>query len=99
VSDEARGHYVSQRDAAGGREASGPRPAAAEPALRVRLGQRWLTPEAVEALRVGSVLALCEAAGDPVEVLARGRPVARGTAVTVDGRFGVCVKESLSGRT
>lgn len=44
----------------------------------------------------GSVLELSKAAGEPLDILVNGRPVARGEAVVVNERFGVRITEVLS---
>ena len=51
---------------------------------RVRLPLRELLQ-----LGAGSVVELGKLAGEPVDVLVNGKPIARGEAVTVNDRFGV----------
>ena len=48
------------------------------------------------ALGAGSVIELAKAAGEPLDVLINGRPVARGEAVMVNEKFGVRLTEIVS---
>lgn len=78
----------------------GARPQAAEApegprtvALRIELGRNLLLPEVLASLEAGCVVELDRLADDGVELCAGGRRLARGEAVTVDGKFGVRVRE------
>ena len=72
------------------------RPVATKSTLRVELGRRWLSGDQVGALRRGSVVEMDAGADEPVDVVVNGRLLARGTAVVMDGKFSVCVKELVS---
>jgi flagellar motor switch protein FliN len=66
--------------------------------LSVEIGRtRTTVGEALE-LRVGSVVALTRQAGDPVDLLVNGSPIARGEVVVVDERYGLRITEILDGR-
>ncbi len=66
--------------------------------LSVEIGRtRTTVGEALE-LRVGSVVALGRSAGDPVDLLVNGSPIARGEVVVVDERYGLRITEILDGR-
>ena len=61
--------------------------------VRVEFGRRWLSGEQVGELRRGSLIELDAGESEPVDLLVNGTLVARGTAVVVNGKFGVYVKE------
>ena len=61
--------------------------------LRIELGRTRLDPDGVRQLRSGAVVSLDSAAGEPVDVYAAGRLVARGEAVVHDDRVAVRVVE------
>jgi flagellar motor switch protein FliN/FliY len=66
--------------------------------LSVEIGRtRTTVGEALE-LRVGSVVALGRQAGDPVDLLVNGSPIARGEVVVVDEHYGLRITEILDGR-
>jgi len=66
--------------------------------LSVEIGRtRTTVGEALE-LRVGSVVALGRGAGEPVDLLVNGSPIARGEVVVVDERYGLRITEILDGR-
>jgi len=66
--------------------------------LSVEIGRtRTTVGEALE-LRVGSVVALARQAGEPVDLLVNGSPIARGEVVVVDERYGLRITEILDGR-
>ena len=58
---------------------------------RVRMPVRNLL-----ALGAGSVIELSKIAGEPLDVLVNGKPVARGEAVMVNEKFGVRLTEIVS---
>jgi flagellar motor switch protein FliN/FliY len=58
---------------------------------RVRLAIRDLLQ-----LGAGSVVELAKAAGEPLDVLVNGKPIARGEAVMVNDRFGVRLTDIIS---
>jgi flagellar motor switch protein FliN len=66
--------------------------------LSVEIGRtRTTVGEALE-LRVGSVVALGRQAGEPVDLLVNGSPIARGEVVVVDERYGLRITEILDPR-
>ena len=66
--------------------------------LSVEIGRtRTTVGEALE-LRVGSVVGLGRQAGDPVDLLVNGSPIARGEVVVVDERYGLRITEVLDGQ-
>lgn len=67
--------------------------------LTVELGRSSMTVEEVLALGPGSVIELDKLAGEPVDVLANDRLIARGEVVVVDENFGVRVTEIMSPRS
>lgn len=69
-----------------------------ESTVRVEFGRRWLASEQVDELCRGSLIELDAGESEPVDVLVNGTLVARGTAVVVDGKIGVYVKEVASSK-
>lgn len=67
--------------------------------LTVELGRSTMTVEEVLALGPGSVVELDKLAGEPVDVLANDRLIARGEVVVVDENFGVRITEIMSPRS
>ena len=63
--------------------------------ISIELGRAELLIDDVLKLREGSVVALDKLAGDPVDIVANGRLVARGELLVVDGKFGVRLSEVL----
>lgn len=57
--------------------------------LTARLGETELTVEALTALQAGSTVALDRHIDQPIELLAEGHLVARGTLVAVGEHFGL----------
>lgn len=80
-----------------------PRPAAsAVPALgdieldvTLELGRAELTIEDLLALREGSVVTLDKDAGEPIDLLANGKLIARGEVIVVDDKFCVRICEVI----
>ena len=67
--------------------------------VTVELGRSRMTVEDVLNLGTGAVVELDKLAGEPVDILANDRPIARGEVVVVDENFGVRVTEILSPRS
>jgi flagellar motor switch protein FliN/FliY len=65
-------------------------------AVSVELGRIRMTVRELLALGAGSVIELAKLAGEPLDVLINGRPVARGEAVMVNEKFGVRLTEIVS---
>lgn len=63
--------------------------------ISIELGRTELLIEEVLKLREGSVVSLDQRAGDPVDIVANGRLIARGELLVVDGKFGVRLSEVL----
>lgn len=64
--------------------------------ISVELGRvRMLVRDVVE-LGTGSIVEIEKSAGEPVDVLVNGRPVARGEVVVIEDNFGVRITEILS---
>jgi flagellar motor switch protein FliN/FliY len=57
--------------------------------LTARLGEAELTVEALTALQAGSTVALDRLLDQPIDLLAEGHVVARGTLVAVGDHFGL----------
>jgi flagellar motor switch protein FliN/FliY len=66
--------------------------------LTVEIGRTRLTVGETLDLRPGSILTLNRMAGEPVDLLVNGTPIARGEVVVIDEQFGVRITDVL-GRT
>lgn len=64
--------------------------------LRIELGRTELLIEEVLQLKEGAVVPLDKLAGDPVDILANGRLIARGEVLVLNDNFCVRVAEILS---
>jgi flagellar motor switch protein FliN/FliY len=64
--------------------------------LAVEIGRTTMTIGETLALGPGSIVALNRLAGEPVDLLVNGRPIARGEVVVVDEEFGLRVTEIVS---
>jgi flagellar motor switch protein FliN/FliY len=65
--------------------------------LSVELGRTQMTVGETLDLRVGSVVTLDRAAGEPAGLLVNGTAIARGEVIVVDERYGLRVTEILEG--
>ena len=65
--------------------------------LSVEIGRTHMTVGETLDLRVGSVVRLERQAGEPVDLLVNGTPIARGEVVVVDEQYGLRVTEILDG--
>ena len=65
--------------------------------LKIELGRTHMYLEDVLKLRKGSVVTLDKLAGDPVDIYANGRLIARGEVLVLNDNFCVRVAELLSG--
>jgi flagellar motor switch protein FliN len=65
--------------------------------LTVEIGRIRMTIGETLALGPGSIVSLNRLAGEPVDLLVNGRPIARGEVVVVDEEFGLRVTEIVSG--
>lgn len=66
--------------------------------VTLELGRAEMTIEELLQLRAGSVVSLDKAAGEPIDILANGRLVARGEVIVVEGKFGVRLCEVIAQR-
>jgi flagellar motor switch protein FliN/FliY len=65
--------------------------------LSVEIGRAQMTVGEALQLRAGSVVTLERLAGEPVDLLVNGTPIARGEVVVVDEQFGLRVTEIIEG--
>jgi flagellar motor switch protein FliN len=61
--------------------------------LAVEIGRTKMTIGDALALGPGSIITLHRMAGEPVDLLVNGRPIARGEVVVIDEEFGLRVTE------
>jgi flagellar motor switch protein FliN/FliY len=64
--------------------------------LAVEIGRTRMTIGETLALGPGSIVSLNRLAGEPVDQLVKGRPIARGEVVVVDEEFGLRVTEIVA---
>ncbi|GAC1323696.1 MAG: hypothetical protein NVSMB25_20330 [Thermoleophilaceae bacterium] len=64
--------------------------------LAVEIGRTRMTIGQTLELRPGSVVSLNRLAGDPVDLLVNGKPIARGEVVVIDEEFGLRVTDVAS---
>jgi flagellar motor switch protein FliN/FliY len=67
--------------------------------LAVEIGRTSMTIGETLELGPGSIVSLNRLAGEPVDLLVNGRPIARGEVVVVDEEFGLRVTEIVSAST
>ena len=65
--------------------------------LTVEIGRTRMTVGETLELRPGSVVALGRMAGEPVDLLVNGTPIARGEVVVIDEEFGLRIVEVGAG--
>jgi flagellar motor switch protein FliN/FliY len=65
--------------------------------MSVEIGRTQMTVGDTLDLRAGSIVTLDRLAGEPVDLLVNGTPIARGEVVVVDEQFGLRVTEILEG--
>jgi flagellar motor switch protein FliN/FliY len=65
--------------------------------LSVEIGRTHMTVGETLQLRAGSIVTLERLAGEPVDLLVNGTPIARGEVVVVDEQFGLRVTEVVEG--
>ena len=61
--------------------------------LAVEIGRTRMTIGQTLELRPGSVVSLNRLAGEPVDLLINGKPIARGEVVVIDEQFGVRITD------
>jgi len=62
--------------------------------MRIELGRKWIAPREASRLTAGSLLELDAPTAGEVTVFVRGRFLARGEPVVVDGKLGVRITET-----
>jgi flagellar motor switch protein FliN/FliY len=67
--------------------------------LAVEIGRTHMTIRETLALGPGSIVTLDRLAGEPVDLLVNGKPIARGEVVVIDEEFGLRVTEVVAGET
>jgi flagellar motor switch protein FliN len=67
--------------------------------LAVEIGRTQMTIRETLALGPGSIVTLNRLAGEPVDLLVNGKPIARGEVVVIDEEFGLRVTEVVAGET
>jgi flagellar motor switch protein FliN len=65
--------------------------------LAVEIGRTQMTIGQTLQLRPGSVVSLNRLAGEPVDLLVNGKPIARGEVVVIDEEFGLRVTDIVGG--
>ena len=64
--------------------------------LAVEIGRTQMTIREALALGPGSIVTLQRLAGEPVDLLVNGKPIARGEVVVIDEEFGLRITEIVS---
>ena len=64
--------------------------------LAVEIGRTSMTIGETLALGPGSIVTLNRLAGEPVDLLVNGKPIARGEVVVIDEEFGLRITEVVS---
>jgi flagellar motor switch protein FliN len=64
--------------------------------VTVEMGRTKLPLRTLLQLGAGSVIELAKLAGEPLDVLVNGKPIARGEAVMVNDKFGVRLTDVIS---
>lgn len=64
--------------------------------LAVEIGRTRMTIGETLGLGPGSIVSLNRLAGEPVDLLVNGRPIARGEVVVVDEEFGLRITEIVT---
>jgi flagellar motor switch protein FliN/FliY len=65
--------------------------------LAVEIGRTRMTIGQTLELRPGSVVSLNRLAGEPVDLLINGKPIARGEVVVIDEEFGLRITDVVAG--
>ena len=64
--------------------------------LAVEIGRTTMTIGETLALGPGSIITLNRLAGEPVDLLVNGKPIARGEVVVIDEEFGLRITEVVT---
>ncbi|MCW2950851.1 MAG: flagellar motor switch protein FliN [Conexibacter sp.] len=67
--------------------------------LAVEIGRTRMTVGETLELRPGSIVVLNRMAGEPVDLLVNGTPIARGEVVVIDEEFGLRITDVLGDET
>ena len=62
---------------------------------QVVLGETWLTLDSLSKMGEGAIVELESLAGEPVDFVVSGKPVAKGEVVIIDENFGIRLTEVL----
>ena len=65
----------------------------------MEIGRTQMTIRETLALGPGSIVTLNRLAGEPVDLLVNGKPIARGEVVVIDEEFGLRVTEVVASET
>jgi flagellar motor switch protein FliN len=65
--------------------------------LSVEIGRTQMTVGETLCLRAGSIVTLDRFAGEPVDLLVNGTPIATGEVVVVDDKFGLRIAQVIEG--
>ncbi len=65
--------------------------------LSCEIGRTHMTIGEALALAPGSIVGLNRLAGEPVDLLVNGKPIARGEVVVIDEEFGLRISEVVGG--
>jgi flagellar motor switch protein FliN/FliY len=65
--------------------------------LAVEIGRTQMTIRETLALGPGSIITLNRLAGEPVDLLVNGKPIARGEVVVIDEEFGLRITDVSAG--
>jgi flagellar motor switch protein FliN/FliY len=96
VHDEIEFMPLQPADAAGGGPVDLRRLHDVPVELAVEIGRTRMTIGQTLDLRPGSVVSLNRLAGEPVDLLINGKPIARGEVVVIDEEFGLRVTDVVS---
>jgi len=66
--------------------------------LAVEIGRTHMTIRETLALGPGSIVTLNRLAGEPVDLLVNGKPIARGEVVVIDEEFGLRITDVVTSR-
>jgi flagellar motor switch protein FliN len=66
--------------------------------LAVEVGRTKMTIREALALGPGSIVTLNRLAGEPVDLLVNGKPIARGEVVVIDEEFGLRITDVVTSR-
>ena len=66
--------------------------------VSVELGRTEMSIRDILNMGQGTVIELNRLAGEPVDILVNGKPIARGEVVVIDDKFGVRVLDVISAR-